>query len=209
MTFVEKDRDNFFALHRLDPFMAGHRGFICGGCFKNVFNQQTIKDVDIFFENEQDWVAATAYYDERCGEEHDFFFCYENDNVKAYVHKQTGVRVELCRRIFGTPAEIIAQFDFTIVKAAYFKKLTIDANGEEQLRYALLLHPDFFEHLHVKRLVIDDAIPFPMSTMERMFRYVAYGYTPCRETKIKIAQAINKLTPAQIEVSNSLYAGID
>ena len=53
--FREKDRDNFFALNKLDPFMAGHKGFICGGCFKNRFNGEKIKDVDIFFENEADY----------------------------------------------------------------------------------------------------------------------------------------------------------
>ena len=44
----------------------------------------------------------------------------------------------------------------------------------------------FFEHLHLKRLVIDDKIPFPMSTFERMLRYAKYGYFPCKETKLKI-----------------------
>ena len=37
-SFIEKERGNFFALNKLDPFMDGHKGFICGGCFKNLFN---------------------------------------------------------------------------------------------------------------------------------------------------------------------------
>lgn len=207
--FREKDRDNFFALNKLDPFMAGHKGFICGGCFKNLFNGEKIKDVDIFFENEADWQSAVEFYDKEC-DEGTVIFLYENDNVKAYVHESTGIRIELCRRIFGTPEQIIGQFDFTITKVAYFKKEAEDKEGNgTHIEYALLLHPDFFEHLHTKRLVIDNNIPFPMSTLERIFRYIKYGYGPCKETKIKIAKAIHDLSPEQIEVSQDLYNGMD
>lgn len=214
MEFLEKERNNFFALNKLDPFMAGHKGFICGGCFKNLFNGEKMKDVDIFFESPEDWWSAVKHFDKECGDgatgNGSVFFLYENENVKAYVHKGTGTRIELCQRIFGTPEQIISRFDFTITKAAYFKKEVEDENGEgTHIEYALLIHPDFFEHLHNKRLVIDDKIPFPMSTLERMFRYVKYGYGPCRETKIRIAKAIHDLTPDQIEVSESLYNGMD
>lgn len=215
MEFLEKGRNNFFALNKLDPFMAGHKGFICGGCFKNLFNGEKMKDVDIFFESEEDWFSAVKHFDEECGNgfphgDGSVYFLYENKNVKAYVHKSTGVRIELCRRIFGEPEYILSQFDFTVAKAAYFKKEVEDEDGNEtHIEYAMLIHPDFFEHLHNKRLVIDDKIPFPMSTLERMFRYVRYGYGPCRETKIKIAKAIHDLSPEQIEVSEDLYNGMD
>ena len=71
------------------------------------------------------------------------------------------------------------------------------------------MNDKFFEHLHLKRLVIDDAIPYPMSTMDRMFRYAKYGYAPCRETRLKIAKAIKGLDEKQIEPSESLYDGLD
>lgn len=51
--------------------------------------------------------------------------------------------------------------------------------------YKLLYHEKFFEHLHMKRLVIDENIPFPVSTWERSYRYKGYGYNMCRETKKK------------------------
>lgn len=47
---VERDRDNFWMLNWLDEYMAGHKGFISGGCFKNIFNKENVKDLDIFFE---------------------------------------------------------------------------------------------------------------------------------------------------------------
>ena len=37
--FVVQNRDNYWVLNWLDEFMIGHHGFICGGCFKNIFNK--------------------------------------------------------------------------------------------------------------------------------------------------------------------------
>ena len=61
----------------------------------------------------------------------------------------------------------------------------------------------------MKRLVTDDKIPYPMSTFERMLRYAKYGYFPCRETKMKIIEAIRELDEREVELSENLYDGID
>jgi len=218
--FTKEETDNYFMLKWLDEFMIGHKGFICGGCFKNIYNKEKVKDLDIFFNNKADFNAAVEYYDRQTAgysedrvctvkeSEAEYIFLYENPNVKAYIHKQTGVRIELCSKIFGTPEQILSQFDFTITKCAYYKE-EITEDGSTHVEYKLLLHDKFFEHLHLKRLVTDDKIPFPMSTFERAFRYSKYGYSPCRETKMKMARAINELSSLQLEVSESLYDGMD
>ena len=117
---VEAERENFYQLNWLDIFMVGHKGFIAGGCFKNIFNGQKVKHLDIFFENQRDYDEAILYYEEISGENGDqeFRFYYENENVKAYKH-QSGITIELCQKVFGTPKEIISNFDFTICKFAY------------------------------------------------------------------------------------------
>ena len=155
----------------------------------------------------------------------EYIFKYENKNVKAYKHIKTGTSIELCCKIFGTAEEILNKFDFTIVKFAYYKEEVEDDTGEEydpivelfedfeeketHIEYKILMHDKFFEHLHMKRLVIDDDIPFPMSTFERMFRYAKYGYFPCRETKMKIIKALREVPEEQMELSESLYDGMD
>lgn len=236
---VKEERENFWMINWLDEFMAGHKGFICGGCFKNIFCKERVKDLDIFFESRTDYDDAVQYFDsmtpgyegeDRREEEYTFF--YENENVKAYKHKRTGVAIELCCKIFGTAEEILKQFDFTITKFAYYKEEVEDETGAEaktpfdeewekefgdllgtepktHIEYKILMDDKFFEHLHMKRLVLDEEIPFPMSTFERMFRYARYGYFPCRETKMKIVKALRELTDEQVEVSNSLYDGMD
>lgn len=60
---IRESRDNYWMLNWLDKFMEGHKGFICGGCFKNIFNQEKVKDLDIFFQNEGDREEAVDYFD--------------------------------------------------------------------------------------------------------------------------------------------------
>lgn len=234
---IKQERENFWVLNWLDEFMVGHKGFICGGCFKNVFNKEKVKDVDIFFKSLADYEEAIQYFDSMTpgynGDDkrtEEYLFCYENDNVKAYKHKEKEIRVELCCKIFGTAEEILNNFDFTIVKFAYYKEEVEDETGAEvpfllnddatasinatgkpltHIEYRILCDDKFFEHLFLKRLVTDNKIPYPMSTLERMFRYAKYGYFPCRETKMKIVQELRTLTDEQVEASESLYDGID
>lgn len=229
--FIKESRDNYWMLNWLDEFMVGHKGFICGGCFKNIFNKEKVKDLDIFFQSRADFDKAVEYYDSKTAgywidvdtelseDDAEYRFLYENKNVKAYIHKKTGVQIELCCKIFGTAEDILNQFDFTITKFAYYKEEVedeIDAETENpqkdistHIEYKILVHDKFFEHLHMKRLVTDDKILFPMSTFERAFRYAKYGYFPCKETKMKMARAIKELSDEQLQVSESLYDGMD
>lgn len=231
---IKENRDNFWTLNWLDEFMVGHKGFICGGCFKNIFNKEKVKDLDIFFRSEDDWNEAVDYFDsmtpgyegdEKRDEQYRFY--YENKNVKAYKHIKTGIVLELCRKIFGTAEDILNQFDFTIVKFAYYKEEVEDETGaaveydpfriepvkgegqKTHIKYRVMYDDKFFEHLHMKRLVVDNEIPFPMSTFDRMFKYAKYGYFPCKETKMKVIDSIRKLPDKQVEISESLYDGMD
>jgi hypothetical protein len=228
--FIREGIDNFWILNWLDEFMIGHKGFICGGCFKNIFNKEKVKDLDIFFEKESDFDEAVEYFDSRTlgyegndKQEEEYTFYYENEKVKAYKHIRTGTVIELCSNIYGKPEEILSRFDFTVTKFAYYKAEIEDETGEEyvsevdpfekvadtHIEYRVIYADRFFEHLHMKRLVTDDKIPYPMSTFERMLRYAKYGYFPCRETKMKIIEAIRELDERQVELSENLYDGID
>lgn len=236
---IEKDRNNFWMLNWLDQYMIGHKGFIAGGCFKNIFSKEKVKDIDIFFESLVDWQEAVRYfesmtpgYDGDDKRDEEYIFIYENGKVKSYKNIKSGVRVELCRTLFGTAKEVISNFDFTIVKFAYYKAEVEDESGDEvdpfafdgmeelaehymekkpdtHIEYKIVCDENFFEHLHLHRLVTDDKILFPMSTFERMIRYIRYGYKPCKETKLKIAMAIHKLSEQEVSVGESLYDGMD
>lgn len=212
---VEREPENFTELRFLDEFLLGHKGFVAGGCFKNIFNREPVKDVDVFFRSSGDYIDARAYFEAHSSEYEHY---YTNDKVTAFrqirADGKPGISVELIRTIFGTPEEILNQFDFTVSKFAYYKvEEPADPDdpfeAEEPVIQAHILHDAaFFEHLFRKRLVIDDKIPFPISTFERMIRYIKYGYLPCRETKEKLIRALQE-TRGTDGISNSLYAGMD
>ncbi len=208
---IELNIDNYRKIKILDKFLQGHKGFVAGGCFKNILNNEHIKDIDVFFRNREDFSQAVQYFDTMTSSyvginkrNANYIFIYQNTNIKAYKHIETGIVVELNQKIFGSPIDIISQFDFTITKIAYYK----EANSG-LLKDKLICTNDFFEHLFTKRLVIDDKIPFPMSTFERMIKYIKYGYMPCRETKMKIAKEIHNMKLEEIIANKSLYDGFD
>lgn len=216
-----EDAINYFKqLSWLDEIMVGHKGFIAGGCFKNIFNSEKVKDIDIFFNSADDFAVAvrcfdicTSGYNGEDREEAKYNFYYENDKVKAYKRIKDGVVIELCRSVYGTPEQVLNRFDFTICKFAYYKEESTETEDDGKLvtkiTYKVAYQDRFFEHLHLKRLVIDDIIPFPMSTFERMIRYVKYGYMPCRETKLKLIDEIRELSDDQVLLAENLYNGWD
>ena len=205
MEWMKSDPEHIFALRQLDEFMVNHKGFIAGGCFKNLFNHERMKDVDVFFRSSDDFWNAVDKLDR----DEEFTSTYTSENVCAYRHNKSGVSVELVRSIFGTPEEIISQFDFTVAKFAYYKELVKDDAGDEVWQYKAVYHPQFFEHLHLKRLIIDDRIPFPMSTFNRVLRYRKYGFVPCVETKQKLINALRNLPESEVLVPTNFYEGFD
>jgi len=181
-------------LRFLDRFMAGHAGFIAGGCFKGLFLGEKVKDIDVFFEKDADIVAAIEYFK---GDD-SFSPGYENDKVKSFRCKKTGILVELIIWQLNSPEDTISMFDFSITKAFYCK----NAEGE----YVFKCHEKFFEHLMNRKLVIDDKCLYPVSTFNRILRYTKYGFNLCGESKQKI---VDSLQGHQMPSILDFYGGID
>jgi hypothetical protein len=202
---------NYRQLWFLDKFLIGHKGFIAGGCFKNIFNKERIKDIDIFFENESDFKEAKKYFKNKLKTNpSNWKLSYENKKVWAIYSVKEKVRIELIRSVFGNPQKIIDDFDFTLTKFAYYKNYENLDEDEYMAVFEIIYHPQFFEHLSTKRLVLDDKIPFPISTFNRSYKYAAYGYGLCRESKIKLVEAVNGLENIDLlELGKSLYDGKD
>lgn len=209
---IERPLENFYKIKWMEEYLIGHNGFIAGGCFKNAFNNENIKDLDIFFRSETDYIWATRYYDALCGEKNNgiFRFYYENDKVKAYKHSDKNIVVELIRGNYGTPEEVLNKFDFTITKFAFYREdvPSLTEENETVSEYRIIHDDKFFEHLHLNRLVVDNQLLFPISSFERMIRYIKYGYLPCKETKKKLLEGIRSV-PAITGLAESLYEGMD
>ena len=205
---IKRDINDFAMLGWLGRYLEGHKGFIAGGCFKDIFNGEKAKDIDVFFESEKDYREADAYFDRQTATysgqgklDTRYRLKYEGENAKAYEDIKRGIMVELCHKAYGSPEQMLGMFDFTVTKFACFAK--DDGN------YGILMDDRFFEHLCLKRLVADGQILYPAATFERMIRYGRYGYFPCRETKMKIIRELRGADESQVELSESLYEGLD
>lgn len=146
-------------------------------------------------------------------------FKYRNEKACAFQKEGEKVWIEFIESEFGKPEEILRSFDFTVAKMAYYKEPKYEEKEDDYFpfssasivayEYKLLYHEKFFEHLHMKRLVIDENIPFPVSTWERSYRYKGYGYNMCRETKKKLLQAIKGVNVEEEDVSLYTTGGWD
>jgi len=200
---------NYPAIMFLKEFLIGHPGFIAGGCFKSCFTGAKPHDIDMFFRSSSDYHAAVMYFKDNSDE---YTAGYANKNVESFVHRKSGIRIECVKKVFGSPREILDQFDFTIAKFAYEIEAEPpdDPDGSWEYTDCLLYHPYFFEHLSMKRLVVDDAMPYPVSTFNRTYKYARSGFFPCRETKLKMMRALSSLDHVEdTDLSRSLYDGHD
>lgn len=204
--FKERLPEQISKVRFLDIYMSGHNGFIAGGCFKNIFQKEKIKDIDIFFETEVDFNEANNYFSEH----DDYIFSYENANTITHKNKVTNIRVELIRNTYGSPTEILSKFDFSITKFAYCKRTVGDDEfgiTDSSIEYYCFYHIDFFEHLTLKKLVLEPTLLFPLSTFERSYRYRTYGYGLCRESKQNLLNALQGVDTNNL--SNELYFCLD
>lgn len=207
---LDQPINNYIKIRQLDEFMIGHKGYIAGGVFKNIFNGEKVKDIDIFFESQNDYEEAVEYYKKN----DEYKEGYKNTKVTSFIHKEKSILVELIKHKFKKPIEMIGEFDFTITQFVYYKEYNISLNEEEDsVTWKIAFHKSFFEHLHLKRLVIDqnaEEMVLPVNTFNRMFRYAKYGYYPCRESKAIIIAALRDLPNFSDEMlAMELYNGMD
>lgn len=120
--FVIDTPDNFWQIRWLDKYMEGHKGFIAGGCFKNILSGEKVKDIDIFFESESDFQEAVDLFNDEKHQKEGWKFKYRNEKACAFQKEGEKVWVEFIESEFGKPEEILRSFDFTVAKMAYYKE---------------------------------------------------------------------------------------
>ena len=102
MVFIRKAAFNYVELKGLQRYVKGTKGFIAGGCFKDLFQGKKTRDVDVFFENEEDYNSAVEIYKTKSN----FKKIYSNDNCIGYRDIRKNIGVELIKSIFGTRRSI-------------------------------------------------------------------------------------------------------
>lgn len=122
--FIIDTPDNFWQIRWLDKYMEGHKGFIAGGCFKNILSGEKVKDIDIFFESEDDFQEAVDLFNDEKHQKEGWKFKYRNEKVCAFHKEGERVWIEFIESEFGKPEEILRSFDFTVAKMAYYNEFT-------------------------------------------------------------------------------------
>lgn len=188
----------------------GDGAFFAGGFAKHLFEGKAPRDLDVFFESRDHFERFRDHMLEDGWET-----TFTRDNATGV--SDGNVNIDLVTRVFGTPEEIIGNFDFTVTKFALYR------NGEA---FEAVFHPAFFEHFALRRLVIDDRLVAPISTFQRMGKYARYGYEMCRESKVRLLMSIRDWNPTPPEggifdappqehdvlesaLSRGLYEGVD
>lgn len=171
--FTSSTENKFEKLNFLNSYFSGHKGFIAGGCFKDIFTGNKVKDLDFFFVEEQDFVEAENYFFKQSN----YKPVYSNDNASSFLNTDTDVRIELIKRIFGSPEYVVSQFDFSVSKFAYIKLVKYDRLWEQNTVGFETMHAlSYFEDLAQKILRFDNEIVNPAQTLERLLRYTKYGF---------------------------------
>lgn len=147
-------------------------GFIAGGAVRDYFSQSKEEtDIDVFFANGVDMRDCL----ERLKSQEGVKKIYDNDLLAGFLF--SGLHVQVIKtHFFALPVDAIAAFDFTVCCAA----VSLDN---------VFVHEFFFDDLAGRRLAIN-ALPFPLSTLERMQRYIKKGYIACNGTLLTLAKAI-------------------
>jgi hypothetical protein len=102
---------------------------------------------------------------------------FENDNVIMVTYK--GRKFDLIKKYFPSPELTISEFDFTVSCAA------VDLGK-------VYTHETFFIDLAKRQLMINK-LPFPLSTMWRMQKYIQKGFYMCSGEMLKLSKAIGAL----------------
>lgn len=168
--------------------------WVGGGCVRDYFSVGKLtSDIDLYFTCEEDYLKCKKYFVEQntvtVSKEEDgktivtkfpkqkAKVIFENDNVTKIIYK--GRPYDLVRKYFPSASETIKEFDFTVCCAS------VDIHN-------VYTHETFFIDLAKRQLMINK-LPFPLSTMWRMQKYIQKGYYMCSGEMLKLSKAIGEL----------------
>lgn len=147
--------------------------WIAGGSCRDYFMGKRIKtDIDIYFPNESEHKKALEYLKLK-----ETKVLWDNERVVRVFYKNR--HFDLIKIYFRNPSHTLDNFDFTVCCCAVDNSM-------------VYYHPTFFMDLAKRRIVINKII-LPLSTLQRLQKYIWYGFTACNGSLLEIAKAINAL----------------
>jgi hypothetical protein len=157
--------------------------FIGGGAIREYLSGGEIKDIDVFTDSKEAEDKVLAFFKDK-GK-----LLNENAMLANYTYKDKWFQV-IKGKYYKSGYELIDSFDFTICQAAL--GVVMDLYPEEnrkEFKVEFLSSGDFFQDALAKHLRINK-ITFPLSTLERLQKYIQKGYTACNGTLLEVAKSM-------------------
>jgi hypothetical protein len=146
---------------------------IAGGAVRDYLSNQEIKDFDIFTQDIETENQLLRFFDEKGT------MISKSDQLANYTYKKQWFQVirQKSFPISSDPTRLIESFDFTICGA-----MVRGDGGFECL-------PTFFQDTLCKHLRVI-TISFPLSSLQRMQKYIQKGYEACNGTLLELSKSI-------------------
>lgn len=157
--------------------LGDNKCWIAGGAVTSFLANDRIRDVDLFFDSRE--AACKVLIILRRDFNFKMHFCTKQA-IKGHIDYNGSIlNIDIVKRIFSDPIETISEFDFTVCC------LAVD---QESFYY----HENAAFDILRKKLVVNK-LPFPVSTNRRMAKYLKRGYSICNGTIMEILTAVRLL----------------
>lgn len=169
------DAISYFNWLILDEFQ-DIKCWIAGGAVRDYFSYGKPKsDIDIFFPNQEEFDKA----DSKLFSNIENKLLKSSENAKLFKHKHGLIHI-IQKHFYETPNDIINSFDFTVCCAAIGKDC------------GLIYHETFFIDLARRKLVIN-SLPFPLSSLQRLQKYIKKGFWICNGGLLELSKALKNI----------------
>lgn len=188
--FVVESADAYPEVRQLFTLLKNNKAFVAGGCFKNILKGEVPRDIDIFFNSENDFNEAMIDFTNSPR----YVVEYSTPRSIGVRHTKHNLLIDLVRHQYGTPEEVLSTFDFTIAKFAYILR-----DGQ----YQVVRHADFNIHLIENVLEISELPNNIDLFFNRIIKYTGYGYKISSNVKRLLFQAIRNMTVHEMALLTS------
>lgn len=154
------------------PKEIGDKCSIAGGALRDSLINEKIKDIDIFCQDQSAVLALEEWFKKQ-------------PNVKIL----NGNEVLSNFLLDGHWFQIIRDKYFDLSSDELIKKFDFTICGIMMNKNEIRVLPTFYEDLVCKRLRINNIL-YPLSTLERLQKYIKKGYTACNGTLLEITRGL-------------------